>query len=124
MRKPTSDKINLVIHDKKLPHNAENAHKNWLSSTEGKARRQQAKEHQNNIQSACNEALAKKKKETGTTGMSDRGYRDVIGQIMEDHSARNAFGAITGRKNKFAKTYAFRNINGKKKLVQIDGPGM
>lgn len=124
MSKPTSDKINLVIHDKKLPHNAENAHKNWLSSTEGKARRKQAREHQNKVQNACNEALAKKKRETGTTGMSDRGYRDVIGQIMEDHSARNAFGAITGKKNKMAKVWAVRVVNGKKKVVQIDGPGM
>lgn len=113
-------KTNLVIRDKKLPHNVKNENLNWQSSTEGKFRRKEAAEHQKNIQSACNDAMIKQKQETGTTGMKDSQYRAVIGEIMERHSGRDL-----GRKvPSTSKVFAFRVVNGKKQLVQVAGPGV
>lgn len=116
-------KTNLVIHDKKLPTSVVNDNKNWANSAEGKIRRKQASEHQGKLQSACNDAMIRAKRERGTTGMKDAEYHAIIGNIMEEHSARNAFGAIGKRKPATTKTFGFVKLpNGEKKLMQIAGP--
>lgn len=117
------NRSNLVIHDKKLPGSVKNDNLNWANSAEGKIRRKQAAEHQGKLQSACNDAMIKAKRERGTTGMKDTEYRSIIGNIMEEHSARNAFGAIGKRKPATTKTFGFVKLpNGEKKLMQISGP--
>ena len=96
---------------------------NWQNSAEGKVRRKQAAAHQSKLQNACNDAMIQAKRERGTTGMKDTEYHAIIGNIMEQHSARNAFGAIGKRKPATTKTYGFVTLpNGEKKLMQISGP--
>lgn len=86
-------------------------------------RRKQAAEHQSKLQNACNDAMIKAKRERGTTGMKDNEYHAIIGNIMEQHSARNAFGAIGKRKPATTKTFGFVRLpNGEKRLMQIAGP--
>ena len=120
---PQKNRSNLVIHDKKLPSSVKTDNLNWSNSAEGKIRRKQAVEHQGKIQSACNDAMIRAKRERGTTGMKDGEYRAIIGSIMEEHSARNAFGAIGKRKPATTKTFGFVKLsNGEKKLMQISGP--
>jgi len=117
------NKSNLVIQDKKLPSSVKNDNLNWQNSAEGKVRRQQAAEHQSKLQSACNDAMIKAKRERGTTGMKDTEYQAIIGNIMEQNSARTAFGSLGKRKPATTKTFGFVTLaNGEKKLMQISGP--
>ena len=67
-------KPNLVVQEKKLPKNANDAHNNWLTSTEGKGRLREAAEHQTKVQGFADDAMVQQKKRTGSTGMTDAGY--------------------------------------------------
>ncbi|MYB02005.1 MAG: hypothetical protein F4118_00540 [Acidimicrobiaceae bacterium] len=117
-----SKKHNLVIRDKKLPKNVANDRKNWEHSNEGKHRKKEAQVQQKNFQGALDNAMMKKKRETGTTGMKDHEYRALIGNVGERFSKRTVLGGAGKRLPANTKTYAMRMVDGKRKLVQVSGP--